>query len=112
MDEEQQKQISDYIYSIIVGIKDTFRLPTHSTLLLTLEYAALLLVCSIVSTLFHFYTFISWQGALLCVLALGVLIFIERSENDEIMQMYRNAQTQFNSAKDKAKELGNKIKNK
>lgn len=110
--DEQQKVISDYIYNIILGIKDTFRLPTHTTLLSTFKFSLLLLICSIISTVLRFYTFISWQGALACCVILGILLFMERSENEELMQTYQMAKNHIEAAQQKMRNLNMKLKKK
>lgn len=110
MDEQQEQMIIDYLREIANGVKDTFRLPTHATLFTTFKYACLLLVLSVISKVLKLFTFFTWQGVLLCVLALLVLLYIERSENSALQDAYNSAKRRAKHAKQKAAELGNKLK--
>lgn len=89
MDDKERLSVS--LYKIVCSIKDTLSLPTHATLEKTLYYSFGLFCCSGLSKLMGFYTFISWQGALLCTALLILLLWIERSENDALLRMYRTA---------------------
>lgn len=91
MNEQEQEQLSLAIYGIVVSIRDTLSLPTHNTLMQTTIYSAVLFLCTLVSDLLGFYTFIGWPGALICTVCLGILLFIERSEQDALSRMYRSA---------------------
>lgn len=88
---DDKERLSLAIYGIIVSVRDALSLPTHATLLNSFIFSALLFVCSLLSSLLGFYTFIGWPGSLICTLVLGTLLFIERSENDALSRMYRSA---------------------
>lgn len=88
---DNKEKLSVGVYNLVVNIRDTLSLPTHSTIAKTFYYSLLLLVCSIVSELLGFYTFISWYGCLTCVIVLTILLWIERRENDALLKMYRTA---------------------
>ena len=95
----EQETIMKYLQDILLGIKDTFQLPTHKTIVSTLKYAIILFACSILSTVLKFYTFIFWQGALFCVAILLGLILMERSEYEEIDKAYSTAMRYIQKAK-------------
>ena len=107
-----KKRISLSIYNIVLSVRDTLSLPTHNTLEKTLYYSAALLACSILSELIGFYTFISWQGALICVVALVALLWMERSENDALLKMYRTARVSAEKALRRAKAASSGISSK
>lgn len=88
---DDKEKMSLMLYDIILSIKDTVSLPTHSTLERTCFYSALLFVCSLLSNLLGFYTFVSWQGALFTTILLLILLLMERGENNAISRMYRSA---------------------
>ncbi len=106
---KDSEKLSLQIYGIILSVRDTLSLPTHKTLEKTLYYSLALLLCSIVSTLTGFYTFVSWQGCLLCNVLLIILLWIERSENDALLRMYKSAKVSTRKALNKAKEAGSTI---
>lgn len=89
---KDSEKISLSLYKVVLSIRDTLSLPTHKTLEKSLYLSIALFVCSAISTLLGFYTFISWQGALICTISLVVLLFMERNENDTLLRMYKSAQ--------------------
>lgn len=101
-----KERVSVSIYKIFEGFKDTFTLPTDATLEKTLKFSALLLVCSILSELLGFYTFLSWQGCLLCTGILVALLWVERRENDALLRMYRDARVSAKKVMQRAKDAG------
>ena len=107
----EKEIISLSIYDIVHSVKNTFSLPTHATLEKTFYYSVALLFCSILSELLGFYTFISWQGDLLCVGLLVLLLWMERSENDALLKMYRTAKVSAEKAVRRAKTAGSNISN-
>lgn len=109
MDDKERLSLS--IYDIVHSVKDTFSLPTHATLEKTLYYSLALLVSSILSKLLGFYTFVSWQGCLICVALLVTLLWMERSENDALLKMYRTAKLSAEKAVRRAKTAGSSIGN-
>ena len=104
---DDKEKMSLLIYNAILSVRDTLSLPTHKTIEKTLIYSVVLLVCSALSTLLRFYTFVSWQGALLCTLLLVLLLWIERRENDALLRMYRTAELSAKKAMRRAKDAGN-----
>lgn len=88
----------EYVKSIVECMIDTFRLPTHDTIWDTFKYSCISTVVCAVCSLFNIFTFLSWQGCLICSLALGIMLFVERNENDSLQKAY-----------DKAKRLKNKV---
>jgi len=100
---DDKERLSLSIYGILLDIRDTFSLPTHATLEKTFYYSLIMLVCSIISQLTGFYTFISWYGCLTCVVTLVILLWIERSENDALLKMYRTAKLSTEKALRRAK---------
>ena len=100
---DDKERISLQIYDIVLSIRDTLSLPTHASLEKTLYFSMGLLLCSILSELLKFYTFISWQGCLICIVLLLLLLWIERSENDALLRMYRSARVSAEKALRRAK---------
>ena len=103
---DDKEKMSLLIYNAILSVRDTLSLPTHKTIEKTLIYSVVLLVCSALSTLLRFYTFVSWQGALLCTLLLVLLLWIERRENDALLRMYRTAELSAKKVMRRAKDAG------
>lgn len=99
MNEQEKEQLSLSMYGIVRSIKDTLSLPTHDTLARTLIYNIALFLCSLISRLLGFYTFISWQGSLACLVSLVVLLWIERAENDTLAKAYKRGQNYLAKAK-------------
>lgn len=104
-----KERFSVSFYKIIVCIKDAFTLPTHNTVEQTLILSAILFGCTTLSTLLGFYTFISWQGALICTVFHVVLLYKERSENDALLRMYRNARVSAEKVMQRAKSASTSI---
>ena len=88
---DNKERLSLYLYDIVISIRDTLSLPTHKSLEKTFYFSLGLLLCSLLSELLGFYTFISWQGCLICIGLLLLLLWLERSENDALLRMYRTA---------------------
>lgn len=106
------KKISLSIYGIVLSVRDTLSLPTHKTIATSAAFSAGLFVVSLVFDLLEFYVFISWQGALMCTLALVLLLWIERSENDALLRMYRSARVSTEKVVLRAKTAGSHINSK
>ena len=102
----EKERISLSIHGIVLSMRDTLSLPTHATLEKTLYFSLALLACSVFSELTRFYTFISWQGCLICIASLVILLWIERSENDALLKMYRAAKVSTEKALRRAKTAG------
>lgn len=108
---EEKERLSLAIYNIAVGIKETISLPTDKTLAKTLIMSGALFLVSFVSWLLGLYTFISWQGCLICTIFLVVLLFVERRENDALLKMYSNARLHTEQALQRAKATSARISN-
>ena len=102
----ESEKLSVSIYNIVEGMKDTISLPTPTTLEKTVQLSTFLFGCSLVSDMIGMYTFISWQGAGLCTLFLGVLFYMERSENNALSRMYRNPRVSSKKDVRRAKSSG------
>lgn len=102
MDDKEKLSVS--IYHLFVGFKDTFTLPTDATLEKTMKFAALMFLCSALSSLLGLYTFVSWQGCLVCLIVLIALLWVERRENDALLRMYRNARVSAQKVAQRAKD--------
>ena len=105
----ESEKLSVSIYSIAEGLKDTVSLPTPDTLEKTTFLSAILFGCSLVSEAIGVYTFISWQGSGLCTSVLGVLLYMERSENNALSRMYRNARVSIEKDVKRAKDAGSRL---
>lgn len=105
----ESEKLSVSIYSIAEGLKDTVSLPTPDTVEKTTFLSAVLFGCSLVSEAIGMYTFISWQGSGLCTLILGVLLYMERSENNALSRMYRNARVSIEKDVKRAKDAGSRL---
>lgn len=106
------EKVSLQLYKIVVGIKDTLSLPTQNTLEKTIQYSMAMLVSSVLSQLLGFYTFLSWQGCLLCTLVLIIFILIERGEKSAILKMYSTARASTQAALRRAKAAGSRANSK
>lgn len=100
---DDKERLSLYLYDIVISIRDTLSLPTHKSLEKTFYFSLGLLLCSLLSELLGFYTFISWQGCLICIGLLLLLLWLERSENDALLRMYRTARISAEKAVRRAK---------
>ena len=105
----ESEKLSVSIYSIAEGLKDTVSLPTPDTVEKTTFLSVILSGCSLVSEAIGMYTFISWQGSGLCTLVLGVLLYMERSENNALSRMYRNARISIEKDVKRAKDAGSRL---
>lgn len=105
----ESEKLSVSIYSIAEGLKDTVSLPTPDTVEKTTLLSVILFGCSLVSEAIGMYTFISWQGSGLCTLVLGVLLYMERSENNALSRMYRNARVSIEKDVKRAKDAGSRL---
>ena len=105
----ESEKLSVSIYSIAEGLKDTVSLPTPDTVEKTTLLSVILFGCSLVSDAIGMYTFISWQGSGLCTLVLGVLLYMERSENNALSRMYRNARVSIEKDVKRAKDAGSRL---
>lgn len=105
----ESEKLSVSIYSIAEGLKDTVSLPTPDTVEKTTLLSFILFGCSLVSEAIGMYTFISWQGSGLCTLVLGVLLYMERSENNALSRMYRNARVSIEKDVKRAKDAGSRL---
>lgn len=105
----ESEKLSVSIYSIAEGLKDTVSLPTPDTVEKTTFLSVILFGCSLVSDAIGMYTFISWQGSGLCTLVLGVLLYMERSENNALSRMYRNARISIEKDVKRAKDAGSRL---
>lgn len=109
---DDKERISLSIYDLFVSVRDTFSLPTHKTLEKTFYFSIALFVCSVLSELLGFYTFISWQGCIICVALLLILLWMERSENDALSKMYRAARLSAEKTIRRAKAASSSISSK
>ena len=105
----ESEKLSVSIYRIAEGLKDTVSLPTPDTVEKTTFLSVILFGCSLVSEAIGMYTFISWQGSGLCTLVLGVLLYMERSENNALSRMYRNARVSIEKDVKRAKDAGSRL---
>ena len=105
----ESEKLSVSIYSIAEGLKDTVSLPTPDTVEKITFLSVILFGCSLVSEAIGMYTFISWQGSGLCTLVLGVLLYMERSENNALSRMYRNARVSIEKDVKRAKDAGSRL---
>ena len=105
----ESEKLSVSIYSIAEGLKDTVSLPTPDTVEKTTFLSVILFGCSLVSEAIGMYTFISWLGSGLCTLVLGVLLYMERSENNALSRMYRNARVSIEKDVKRAKDAGSRL---
>ena len=88
MNDKEKEKLSLAMYDIVVSIKDNVTLPTHTTIARVLVLSIAMLICSIISSLLKFYTFVSWQGCLVCVTVLLILLWVERAQNDTLIKAY------------------------
>lgn len=91
MTDKEKEKMALGMYDTMKEMHSVMSLPTHSSMERTLYFSIGLFFCTTICRLIGFYTFLSWQGCLLCVLALVIFLFVERKENDTLLRMYSNA---------------------
>ncbi len=89
MDDKEKEKLSLAMYDIVLSIRNNISLPTHGTISKVLVLSIALFVCSVISSLLRFYTFISWEGSLICVIVLLILLWVERAQNDTLIRAYK-----------------------
>lgn len=89
MNDKDKEKLSLSMYNIVLSIRDNITLPTHGTISKVLILSIAMLVCAVISRLLRFYTFVSWQGCLICVAVLLVLLWVERAQNDTLIKAYK-----------------------
>lgn len=100
---DDKEKLSLCFYGVLVSMKDTLSLPTDSTLDKCMKLSISMFALTLVCNLLGLYTFISWQGSLLCSAILVALLWKERRENDALLRMYRNARVSAQKATQYAK---------
>ena len=106
---DDKEKLSMSFYHILIGFKDTFSLPTDSTLEKVLKLSVVLTIVTAILTAMGFFTFLSWQGCLLCTIILVALLWKERSENDALLRMYRDARVSAQKVAQHAKTAGARV---
>lgn len=104
------EKISVGIHDGLVSIIDTLSLPTNKTLMKSFKYSLALTGVSLLSDLLGFYTFISWQGALLCTCLLFMFMYMERRESNELLRMYGSAKLRVEETLRWAKNAGSSFR--
>lgn len=89
MNDKEKEKLSLAMYNIVLSIRDNITLPTHGTISKVLILSIAMLIMSLISSIAKFYTFVSWQGCLICVAVLLVLLWVERAENDTLIKAYQ-----------------------
>lgn len=90
----------DIFFQMLKDVIESITLPTGANLLPSFFYALAILVATVLGTLFDWpIVVVSWQGAAIATLALGVLVFIERRGMDEVSRLYRAAKSRIDTAK-------------
>lgn len=85
---------------------EAFSLPTGKHLLPSLLFGIIILITSVICKVFDLPYFLSWEGALLGVIILVVILIIERRERNEVSAFYRVASNSVQSVVQRAKKLG------
>lgn len=98
----KQNDLITLLFTVLKESVDTVTLPTGKNLLPSLKYSCIILLASSLSKIFGLFTFISWQGALLGVVCLLCLCYIERSEDNEVSRLYRDVKLRANDIKRRA----------
>ena len=108
MDDKEKERLSLALYDVVWNIKNTLSLPVHDTLYKSLLYSLLLFGVSLIGDIGGFYTFVSWQGALICAIVLGVLLWVERAQNNAYEVAMKKARAAYIKAKKRAQQLNSK----
>lgn len=108
MDEKERERLSLLIYNVVWDIRNTLTLPVHDTLYKSFLYSLMMFGICLISSLAGIYSFISWQGALICSIVLGVLLWVERAQNDAYIRTYKAARATFKKAQQRAMQLQNR----
>ena len=104
------KEVLDIFFEMIESCVKNITLPTGDTYLSTLLYSAVIFVVSAISKLLGVITVVHWQGALLAVILLLVLAYIEGRGQSELSKLYRVAESSVTAVKKRAKSASARIK--
>lgn len=109
-DKLMRDKLSVILHALFESVKysvEAFSLPTGKHLIPSIIFGAIILAVSVISELFHLFTFISWQGALIGELFLITILIIERSERHEVSAFYSTAKNSVEAVVRRAKNLTN-----
>lgn len=108
MDEKEKERLSLAIYDVVWSMKNTLSFPVHDTLYKSFLYSLLMFGIIIIAKLLKVYTFLSWQGCLICALVLGILLWVERAQNNAYERTLEQARRALKEAKKKARKMASK----
>lgn len=108
MDEKEKERLSLVIYDVVWSIKNTLSLPVHDTLYKSFLFSLLMLGIGLIGAIGGFYIFISWQGSLICSVVLGVLLWVERAQNNAYERTYKIARAKMKEAQKRVQQLQNR----
>lgn len=102
--EEIAQQAIDIVLKACTDVVTTVTLPTGKQLISATIYAGIIAGASVASRIFTpDWCFIDWRGAVLAVLILGSLLFVERRGYVEVSRLYRIAKSRAGEIAQRAK---------
>lgn len=85
-------------------------MPTGKNLLPTIYIACGITILEIVFGVLHWPHVLKWQGCLLAVIILVVILIIERSEYNAVSKLYRDAELRVKDLKERQQAASARIK--
>ena len=104
------EKISVGIHDTVVDISNTLTLPTHRTLVKNFKLSLALSALSFLSELLGFYTFISWQGSILCSCMLFAFMYVERGNSNDLSRVCSPIKLHATNIARRAKDAGSSIR--
>lgn len=103
------KELLDIFFEMLESCVKSITLPTGDTCIPTLLYSTVIFVVSLLSKLLGVVTLVRWQGALIAVILLLVLAYIEGRGRSELSKLYRVAESGIATIKKRAKGTNTRV---
>lgn len=104
-----QDRFAQLLIEVLKSCRDLIFLPTDKRMETTFKWSLCLTALNAIFAILGVYTFLSWEGCLLCSLMLFLLLFIERRENDALSRMYHTVELSVKEAKRRAESASTSI---
>lgn len=100
--EQRLHRFTILVYESAVQIMDIFAMPTESNIEMLFKLSLGLFGITGIAQLCRLYTFLSWQGTLLNLLLVAVLMIKEKGEQNVLTQSYKLAAQRMRSSSKKS----------
>ena len=91
--------MSEFMSSMLTVLIDSAIMPTGKNLVSTIFFGCVITVLNIVFRIMGWKVGVSWQGCLLALLVLFIILIIERSEYSAVSKMYRDVELRLKDIK-------------